>query len=439
MSIAEQRRPLVSHARHGRLAETRADLAAISGVPGASSVVLPMPPTDKEKYSYVRRHSWILTVCTVLTFPPLVYSQIRLFDDSPWFLVYAPFMVLGTLTFFVSLLADGIGRGFDLAEHRKIAASWLPLWYPSVDVFLPTYGEPIELLRNSWTNVAALRAAYNGKLTPYVLDDGARPEVKWLARQFGFAYAVRPNRGWYKKSGNLKYGFEISDGDFILLLDADFAPRPDLLDETLPYFALFPEVGIVQTPQYFHVVDEQTWVERGAGAIQELFYRSIQATRARKEGAICVGSCAVYRRTARAEPRHVAGRALRGPAHRVRPLPAWLAVALPADRAVDGELPGQRHVVPGPAVPVVLGHDEPDEGRQVLADQAADPQQALLSRRSRRLRVYRRFHVYRARPGNRNAPVRPGFSVVEEHDLRRAGTVLCRRYLPDVAPFAVPA
>jgi Glycosyl transferase family group 2 len=263
--------------------------------------VLPVPPTDKEKYSYVRRHSWILTVCTVLTFPPLVYSQIRLFADSPWFLLYGPFMALGTLTFFVALLADGIGRGFDLDEHRKIVASWLPLWYPSVDVFLPTYGESIDLLRNSWTHVAALRAVYNGKLTPYVLDDGARPEVKRLARQFGFAYAVRPNRGWYKKSGNLKYGFGISSGDFILLLDADFAPRLDLLDETLPYFALFPEVGIVQTPQYFHVVDQQTWVERGAGAIQELFYRSIQTTRARKEGAICVGSCAVYRRAALAE------------------------------------------------------------------------------------------------------------------------------------------
>lgn len=304
MAIAEQGRPLVRHGRVGPFAETRVDIPAVGSIPRVpvgSSVVLPVPPTDKEKYSYVRRHSWILTVCTVLTFPPLVYSQIRLFADSPWFLLYGPFMAIGTLTFFVSLLADGIGRGFDLAEHRKIVASWLPLWYPSVDVFLPTYGESIELLRNSWTHVAALRATYNGKLTPYVLDDGARPEVRRMARQFGFAYAVRPNRGWYKKSGNLKYGFEISNGDFILLLDADFAPRRDLLDETLPYFALFPEVGIVQTPQYFHVVDQQTWVERGAGAIQELFYRSIQATRARKEGAICVGSCAVYRRTALAQ------------------------------------------------------------------------------------------------------------------------------------------
>ena len=260
-----------------------------------------MPPSDSEKYSYVRRHSWILTVCTVLTFPPLVYSQARLFGESRWFLFDAPFVALGILTFLVSLIADGVGRGFDLAEHRKIVASWLPLWYPSVDVFLPTCGEPIELLKNTWTYVAALRSVYNGKLTPYVLDDAASAEVRRLARQFGFAYATRPHRGWYKKSGNLRYGFEISDGDFILLLDADFAPRSDLLDETLPYFALFPDIGIVQTPQYFHVEDSQTWVERGAGAIQELFYRSIQTTRAHKDGAICVGSCAVYRRAALAQ------------------------------------------------------------------------------------------------------------------------------------------
>lgn len=260
--------------------------------------VLPVPPSDTEKYSYVRRRNWVLTLCMVLTFPPLLYSQVRMFLDSPWFLFYAPFVALGILTFLISLVADGIGKGFDLDEHKKIVASWLPVWYPSVDVFLPTCGEPTELLRNSWTHVAALRAAYNGKVTPYVLDDSARPELKELARQFGFAYATRPDRGWYKKSGNLKFGYEISDGDFILLLDADFAPRADLLDETLPYFALFPDVGIVQSPQYFHVEDEQTWVERGAGAIQELFYRSIQVTRAVKGGAICVGSCAVYRRAA---------------------------------------------------------------------------------------------------------------------------------------------
>ncbi len=267
----------------------------------ARHLVLPVPPTDAEKFSYVRRHTWVLTVFSILTFPPLIYGQVRLVSESPWFLLYMPFIALGLLTFLMSLLADGFSKGFDLAEHRRIVQGWAPRRYPSVDVFLPVCGEPIEILRNTWTHVAALRTAYPGTLTPYVLDDSGNPELKAMAKKFGFGYAARPNRGWYKKSGNLKYGFEISSGEFILLLDADFAPRADMLDETLPYFYAFPDVGIVQTPQYYRVVDEQTWVERGAGATQELFYRSIQTARARGDGAICVGSCGIYRRVALAE------------------------------------------------------------------------------------------------------------------------------------------
>ncbi len=260
--------------------------------------VLPVPPSDTEKYAYVRRHAWVLTLCAALSIPPLVYGQARMVLNSPWFWVYVPFALFGVLCFVLSVTADGMSRSFDLDEHKRIVASWMPLWHPSVDVFLPVCGEPLEVLRNAWTHVARLRSHYPGQVTPYVLDDSANPEIKAMARRFGFAYATRPDRGRFKKSGNLLYGFTISDGDYILLLDADFAPRPDLLDETLPYMALFPDVGIVQTPQFFHVLDEQTWVERGAGASQELFYRSIQTARANRDAAICVGSCAVYRRKA---------------------------------------------------------------------------------------------------------------------------------------------
>ena len=260
--------------------------------------VLPVPPTDTEKYTYVRRHAWVLTVCALLSIPPLVYGQVRMVLNSAWFYVYVPFALFGAACFLLYVIADGMGRSFDLQQHQRTVHGWRPLWYPSVDVFLPVCGEPMEVLRNAWTHVARLRERYRGPVTPYVLDDSASPDIKAMARRFGFAYATRPNRGWFKKSGNLLYGFGISDGDYILLLDADFAPRSDLLDETLPYLDLFPDVGIVQTPQFFHVLDEQTWVERGAGAAQELFYRSVQTARANRDAAICVGSCAVYRRKA---------------------------------------------------------------------------------------------------------------------------------------------
>jgi cellulose synthase (UDP-forming) len=240
----------------------------------------------------------LLSVCAALSVPPLVYGQVRMVLNSPWFYVYVPFALFGVLCFVLSVTADGMSRGFDLAEHKRIVASWKPQSYPSVDVFLPVCGEPMEVLRNAWTHVARLRSQYRGQVTPYVLDDSASPQIKAMARRFGFAYATRPNRGWFKKSGNLHYGFGISESEYILLLDADFAPRPDLLDETLPYMDMLPDVGIVQTPQFFHVLDEQTWVERGAGAAQELFYRSIQTARSNRDAAVCVGSCAVYRRKA---------------------------------------------------------------------------------------------------------------------------------------------
>jgi cellulose synthase (UDP-forming) len=261
-------------------------------------LVLPKPPDDEEKYAYIRRRTWVLTICTLLSFPLLVASQIRLIERDNAFWAFAPFILLGVLLFSLPLITDGIGRGFSLAGHNRLVESWHPLWYPSVDVFLPVCGEPVTVLHNTWQHVAEMARNYKGPITVWVLDDGADPVLKAMARDLGFAYASRPNRGWFKKSGNLLYGYLISKSEYILLLDADFAPRADLLAETLPYMAEFPDVGIVQTPQFFRVRDDQTWIERGAGATQELFYRSIQTARSRKGGSTCVGTCAVYRRAA---------------------------------------------------------------------------------------------------------------------------------------------
>ena len=259
---------------------------------------LPTPPLDEEKYRYDRTFAWLVTLLGIGSFPLLMYGQIRLTLHYHWFWLYSPFLFLTAIFLAMPLITDAVGRGFDFDEHRRLVASWKPARYPSVDVFLPVCGEPVDVLRNTWHYVAVMGQHYKGTVTAYVLDDSHSPELKAMAREFGFAYATRPNRGWFKKSGNLWFGYQVSYGEFIMLLDADFAPRHDFLDETVPYMAADPELGILQTPQFFHVSDDQTWVERGAGATQELFYRSIQSARARKGGAICVGSCALYRREA---------------------------------------------------------------------------------------------------------------------------------------------
>ena len=121
-----------------------------------------------------------------------------------------------------------------------------------------------------------------------------------LARAYGFTYFERPNKGENKKAGNLKYAFERTHGDFIVIFDADFAPHPDFLKETLPYMR-DPHVGIVQTPQYFDTsygAYRRSPLACAAAYQEEFFYRIIQVAKDRFDAAICCGSNAVYRRAA---------------------------------------------------------------------------------------------------------------------------------------------
>jgi cellulose synthase (UDP-forming) len=88
----------------------------------------------------------------------------------------------------------------------------------------------------------------------------------------------------------------VTGGEFFLVFDADFAPRADFLAETMPYFD-DPAVAVVQTPQFFRTRPGQSWVERGAGSLQEIFFRAIQVTRNQFGAAMCVGSNVIYRRS----------------------------------------------------------------------------------------------------------------------------------------------
>jgi cellulose synthase (UDP-forming) len=164
-------------------------------------------------------------------------------------------------------------------------------------VFLPIAGESLDVLRNTWNGVAAMVSHYKGEVAVYCLDDGASEDAKVMAKQYDFNYEVRKNRGYFKKAGNLRHGFKVSQNEFIVIFDADFVPRKDFINELLPYFKN-PMVGIVQSPQYFDVNNQQNWLERGAGAIQEFFYRFSQVSRQTHDASICVGTNAIYRRAA---------------------------------------------------------------------------------------------------------------------------------------------
>lgn len=260
------------------------------------SKVLPLPPDDLEKISYLDRHRLYLTLIIAISAVSVIGSQAAMeVRYGIWMLV--PYTAFSVFYVALSLTANFTGRDFDYAAHQARIQAWRPRSYPDVDIHLPICGEPINVLRNTWIHVFELVQSYPGWAHAYVLDDGADAEARRLAASFGFSYIVREDRPWMKKAGNLRYAFARTRGEFIVILDADFAPRPDLLAETLPYFD-DPKIAIVQTPQFFRPSGKQTWVERAAGAVQEIFYRSMQVSRDTHGASICVGTCAVYRRRA---------------------------------------------------------------------------------------------------------------------------------------------
>jgi cellulose synthase (UDP-forming) len=295
--VEEARNRPISLVRAPSTAESRGRHRA-PHVPAASGQVLPIPPNQQQKYSYVYRELPLLVLTSLVSISCLIVSQVHFIRLNPWLLVFVPFLVFTIAYYLISLRISLTSRNFRLDRHQELVSNWRPLAYPSVDILLPICNEPISVLRNTWTYVQRLAEYYPGRVSVYVLDDGNDARAGTLAKQVRFEYLVRPNRGWFKKAGNLRHGYQQSNGDFLVIFDADFCPRTDFLHETLPYMYAYPDLGIVQTPQYFRVDRRQTWMERGAGAVQELFYRVVQVSRDGLNGAICVGSCGVYRREA---------------------------------------------------------------------------------------------------------------------------------------------
>lgn len=164
----------------------------------------------------------------------------------------------------------------------------------TVDVLITTYNEPVEMVIG--TARAARRITYPH--ATWILDDGARPEMAEAARAAGVGYITRTKewegRPRHAKAGNLNNALLQTDGDFLLILDADQVPRPDILDKTLGYFADDPEVALVQTPQWFVNVDDADPL----GSQAPLFYGPIQQGKDGWNAAFFCGSNAILRRDA---------------------------------------------------------------------------------------------------------------------------------------------
>ncbi|MHA7834076.1 MAG: UDP-forming cellulose synthase catalytic subunit, partial [Algiphilus sp.] len=169
--------------------------------------------------------------------------------------------------------------------------------WPSVDIFIPTYNEPIDVVRP--TVLAALNLDWPAdKLTIYLLDDGRRDAFRELAEAAGVIYMTRPDNK-HAKAGNLNHALAESKGEFIAIFDCDHVPVRSFLTTTMGWMLADPKCALVQTPHHFFSPDP---MERNLGTFRRvpnegrLFYGLIQDGNDLWNATFFCGSCAVLRR-----------------------------------------------------------------------------------------------------------------------------------------------
>jgi cellulose synthase (UDP-forming) len=160
-----------------------------------------------------------------------------------------------------------------------------------VDVYVCTYDEPVEVVAATLAGCRALAYPHN----TYLLDDGRRPEMEELAGAAGARYLTRPDNS-HAKAGNINAALGRTEGELVLMLDADHVPMPDALDAMVGYFD-DERVALVQSPHDFFNRDSVQHYVVGRHE-QSLFYRVVCPGKDRHGAAYWCGSAAVLRRRA---------------------------------------------------------------------------------------------------------------------------------------------
>jgi cellulose synthase (UDP-forming) len=163
---------------------------------------------------------------------------------------------------------------------------------PQVDVLIPVYDEPVEIVEA--TVVAATRIR-GGEVRVWLLDDGDSPEMEALAARVGIGYFTRDEHEG-AKAGNINHALRCTDAPYVVVFDCDHVADPAFLEQTLGHFA-DTAVAFVQTPQYY-ANHHRGAIPAAAWAQQALFFGPIARGKDAFGAMFCCGTNVVFRRDA---------------------------------------------------------------------------------------------------------------------------------------------
>ncbi|MBC7414792.1 MAG: UDP-forming cellulose synthase catalytic subunit [Herminiimonas sp.] len=217
--------------------------------------------------------------------------------DQPFDLTWGLGLVAAEIYVWIVLLLGYVQSAWPL-KRVPVALPADPRDWPSVDVFIPTYNEPLSVVKP--TVFAAMGIDWPAdKLHIYLLDDGRRDEFRDFAAEVGINYVIRPDN-LHAKAGNLNHALARTGSEFVAIFDCDHIPTRAFLQATMGWFIGDPKMALLQTPHHFFSPDP---FEKNLGVFRnmpnegELFYGVVQDGNDLWNATFFCGSCAVIRRT----------------------------------------------------------------------------------------------------------------------------------------------
>jgi cellulose synthase (UDP-forming) len=242
-----------------------------------------------------RRWVMLLTVATSLRH--LLWRGLDTLDFSSPVAIAITVMIYGAELIACFAMIIGYFQVWGQTERESPGLPDIPPeQLPSVDVLVCTYGEPVSVLYRSLVGCQGMD--YPNKQV-YLCDDGNRPEMAELAQRLGVRYISR-EKNTHAKAGNLNNALARTQGELILVFDADHVPCKKFLQETVGFFT-DERLGFVQTPQHFFTDDpfqRNLLARREINNEQDLFFHVIQPGNDYWGSAFFAGSGAIFRRRA---------------------------------------------------------------------------------------------------------------------------------------------
>jgi len=201
-----------------------------------------------------------------------------------------------------------------------------------IDLLIATYNEEQAIVEDTIKDAKQLNYTFKEvEINIYLCDDGHRDgnntdteNFKQLASDYGVHYLARENNKGFK-AGNLNNAFWQTDGDLLVILDADTRVFPDFLVHLTGYFR-DEKMAWVQSPQWFYDITDgeklNDWLKNKIpfvgkaiaaiipfsnkisvgknifGTDPHIFYDVILRSRNASNAAFCCGAGSVHRRKA---------------------------------------------------------------------------------------------------------------------------------------------